>query len=77
MNISFISKIVMLPLCGFGGGMSWFVVHDMYNMIIRKRYINTPLNKISQLVNPGFFIGFNLGLSYIYLGKPLINYLLE
>ena len=48
--------------CGILGGMGYFVGKDFYEIVIKKRVILTPLNRLNMLINRGFFTGLIYGM---------------
>ena len=55
----------------------WRMCNDVYNIYIRKTYTYIDGVRDSFNINFGTYIGFALGLSYVYTGKPLVNNLLK
>ena len=71
-----LKNVGIIYLTSISGGILWETCNNIYNIYTCKRYINR--NNIKDLINFNFgtFIGFTLGISYVYTGKPLVNYLL-
>ena len=67
-----LGNIFIVLLSSISGSVIWKTCEDFYY----KRYIIR--NDIKDFIkNFGIFIGFGLGISYVYTGKPLINNLLK
>lgn len=47
---------------GMLGGIMHFVGKDFYEIVMKKRFILTPLNRVKLLINRGFFIGLIYGM---------------
>lgn len=47
---------------GMLGGIMYFVGKDFYEIVMKKRFILTPLNRVNLLINRGFFIGLIYGM---------------
>ena len=67
-------NVMIVTIGGLSGGLLYFCVDDINKIFIKKeRYFPTPLNRVNQLLNPGFFLGTTLGLAFAYTGKPLLS----
>ena len=70
-----LKDIGIVCLTSISGGVMWKTCNDVYNIHIHERFIYK--NDIKDFVsNLGTFIGFTLGVSYVYTGKPLLYNLL-
>ena len=70
-----LKDISIVCLASISGGVIWKTCSDVYNIHIHQRFIYK--NDIKDFINNlGTFIGFALGVSYVYTGKPLIYNLL-
>ena len=47
---------------GMLGGIIYFVGKDFYEIVMKKRVILTPLNRLNMLINRGFFTGLIYGM---------------
>ena len=47
---------------GMLGGIMYFVGKDFFEIVMKKRFILTPLNRVNLLINRGFFIGLIYGM---------------
>ena len=56
---------------GLSGGVMFILIRDLEK--IRQNRVLTPMNKITQLFNPGFYLGSAGALSLIITGKQLFN----
>ena len=67
--------LVYILLSGFGGGLLYISIKDFYEMyILGTRFLNTPINRIGNLINIGFLFGVTIGVLYLIRGKPLLSF---
>ena len=69
-----LKDIGIVCLTSISGGVMWKTCSDVYNIHIHKRFIYK--NDKDFIYNLGTFIGFTLGVSYVYTRKPLVYNLL-
>ena len=71
-----IKDISFVTLTSISGSIMWQMCKDVYNYQIYNIRIKNKhfLKEIKDMINFNFgcFLGFSLGISYIYTGKPLI-----
>ena len=60
------------------GSLIYIMGKDLYkNHIDKSKNINeADFKNIKTYLNPGLILGLSLGITNVYLGKPIINYLL-
>ena len=58
-----------------GGSRLYFMLSDILK---KEKYINNnTITKINEVLNPGFFIGLGLGLSYYITGMPFVDFIIS
>lgn len=79
MNISIksaLKDISIVTITSIGGSIIWKMCEDIYNyqMYSIRNKNKHFLTEIKEMINFNFgtFVGFSLGISYIYTGQPFI-----
>tara|TARA_Y100000991_G_C21819762_1_gene283362 strand:+ start:400 stop:669 length:270 start_codon:yes stop_codon:yes gene_type:complete len=67
-----LKDIGIVCLTSISGGVMWKSCGDVYNIHINKRFIYKKNDIKNFVYNLGTFIGFGLGVSYVFTGKPLV-----
>ena len=63
---------ILAPFIGFfSGGLIHVVTSDLYNFYFKNIY-NDKIVSFKRLNNLSAYLGFTLGLSFAYRGKPLL-----
>ena len=61
------------PLIGYvSGGLMKIAISDVYTYYVNKKPISNTFT-FKNINNVGAYIGFVLGLTYVYRGKPLLH----
>tara|TARA_B100001989_G_C24438119_1_gene412517 strand:+ start:567 stop:806 length:240 start_codon:yes stop_codon:yes gene_type:complete len=63
---------ILAPFIGFfSGGILYVATSDLYNFYFKNIYYNKRIS-LKRLNNLSAYLGFTLGLSFAYRGKPLL-----
>ena len=63
---------ILAPFIGFfSGGILYVVTYDLYNFYFNKINYHKRIS-LKRLNNMSAYLGFTLGLSFAYRGKPLL-----